>query len=343
MGLDRPALARTPGLRVLAAAGHRPRPLDDAVGRPAPLGAVRGLGGRGGARRVRGRARRSPRAGASSAPSRWSVRLAPLHCARRAGAAGNPVPAASRAATPPGPVAILTRATIRPRRLRRLLPGDRAAGASTSPGAPGLLASVGIGEWPVARQATFSLWRSLEDARDVRLPAPRAPRRSCARTRAERWYSRGAVRALPAVRLRGHLGRRAIRSRDLTRARSPAPRCAAPRATSGRPPPGVDGPADEHRPAHPAQRVARASQRDEPAVRRRSVDRAAGAPVSRSRSAGVRRARASIRSRDPEPVDQPLLRIVPVGAVADRGRVDEHEPGLAGRPARRPGRSPRAR
>lgn len=63
-------------------------------------------------------------------------------------------------AEPPvrGPVAALTRASIRPRHARafwRLSPGTEAALAA----APGCELAAGLGEAPYLRQATFSLWR----------------------------------------------------------------------------------------------------------------------------------------------------------------------------------------
>ena len=127
-------------------------------------------------------------------PARWSelgrerydLRLRPL---RAHGAWGGTNPfgelAADRAYD--GPVAILTRATIRP---RRLVPFYRAIAppAADLLHQPGLLASVGIGEWPVARQATFSLWSALSDAQRYAYRGA-DHREVLRRTRDEGWYS----------------------------------------------------------------------------------------------------------------------------------------------------------
>jgi heme-degrading monooxygenase HmoA len=126
----------------------------------------------------------------------WSVKLEPLRSHGRWGGA-NPVagPVAQAAAGPrrasggasPGPVAILTRAAIRPRRLRAFYRAIEPP-AQELLRAPGLLASVGAGEWPVARQATFSLWRAEADAQAFAY-RPGAHREVVRRTREERWYS----------------------------------------------------------------------------------------------------------------------------------------------------------
>ena len=129
-------------------------------------------------------------------PARWralaaetyTVRLEPLAVARRV---GRREPAARLAPrrVPDGPVAILTRAAIRPARGCVRFYRAIAPPAADLAAQPGLLASVGIGEWPVARQATFSLWRSLADARELRLRPAATTATVVRRTRAERWYS----------------------------------------------------------------------------------------------------------------------------------------------------------
>lgn len=68
--------------------------------------------------------------------------------------------AAHAAAAPEGPVAALTRAAIRPTRawsFWRHSPATEAELAAT----PGCLLAVGLGEAPLLRQATFSLWESV--------------------------------------------------------------------------------------------------------------------------------------------------------------------------------------
>jgi hypothetical protein len=119
------------------------------------------------------------------ARERWHVRLA---CVRSHGAWGgfNPL-AQTQPATGDGPIAILTRASIRPARLLRFYRAIEPP-ATRLTSSPGLLASVGVGEWPIARQATFSLWRSLADAQAYAYGSD-AHKEVVRRTRAEDWYA----------------------------------------------------------------------------------------------------------------------------------------------------------
>ena len=85
-----------------------------------------------------------------------------------------------------GPVAIVTRADVRPgawRSFRSAGPGVSAELAA----APGLLDVVGIGEAPLGRLGTFSDWASIADARRFATGGPQH-REVVARTRRERWY-----------------------------------------------------------------------------------------------------------------------------------------------------------
>jgi hypothetical protein len=91
--------------------------------------------------------------------------------------------------TPPADagIAVLTRATIRWRRLRAFWSNVPPV-SSQFFRAPGLVLSLGIGEAPFTRQATFSMWRSEADMKAFAYRSAEH-REVIARTRKEGWYS----------------------------------------------------------------------------------------------------------------------------------------------------------
>ena len=86
-----------------------------------------------------------------------------------------------------GPVAVLTRATIRLSRAREFWSSVPAIRQQMDL-APGLLFSVGIGEMPYLRQATFSVWKNGDAIRSFAYRM-QEHRDVIQRTRARNWYS----------------------------------------------------------------------------------------------------------------------------------------------------------
>lgn len=119
------------------------------------------------------------------ATERWSATLTPRR-SRGRWAGVDPFRPSDLVPETTGPVAVLTRATVRARRLRPFHAARGPVDAALHRAA-GLVDAVGMGEWPVGQQATFSLWR---DEAAVRQFSGRDPAHAevVRRTRAERWY-----------------------------------------------------------------------------------------------------------------------------------------------------------
>jgi hypothetical protein len=84
-----------------------------------------------------------------------------------------------------GPIAVLTRASVRPSAWREFRAASRDVSGELR-AAAGLLAALGVGELPVGRLGTFSVWQDVEHVRAF-AGAPRH-RDTIGRTRAEAWY-----------------------------------------------------------------------------------------------------------------------------------------------------------
>jgi heme-degrading monooxygenase HmoA len=85
-----------------------------------------------------------------------------------------------------GPVAVLTRATIRKSRIKNFWSHvDDVADIMTT--AKGYITSFGIGEAPVYRQATFSIWKSIDDVKAFAYRS-REHAEVIKKTRSEDWY-----------------------------------------------------------------------------------------------------------------------------------------------------------
>lgn len=119
----------------------------------------------------------------SHADEIWTAYMLPRH-AHGTWSGVNPFqPFAATAAD--GPVAVLTRATLRLRRMRAFwseVPGT----SRILENAAGRLASIGLGEAPFFRQATFSLWESETEMQAFAYRSDH--QRVIRRTREEHWY-----------------------------------------------------------------------------------------------------------------------------------------------------------
>jgi heme-degrading monooxygenase HmoA len=102
------------------------------------------------------------------------------------------------------PVAVLTRASIRLTRSwsfwRAVPPVSRSVQE-----APGLLAAIGLGELPIVRQATFSVWRTAAEMRQYAYGQQHEGRHKdvIRRTRQEGWYSEEMFARFRVLRTEG--------------------------------------------------------------------------------------------------------------------------------------------
>lgn len=133
----------------------------------------------------------------------WTVKLLPYQ-AHGQWDGQQPFAPALPEAYSSGLVAVLTRASINWRALPnfwRLVPqASKALDA-----APGLICSIGLGELPLIRQATFSVWESEEAMKQYAYKHP-LHQEVMRRTRAENWYSEELFARFKPINSEGNWG-----------------------------------------------------------------------------------------------------------------------------------------
>jgi hypothetical protein len=135
----------------------------------------------------------------------WQTRLVPI-ASRGRWSGRDPFPVTD--SPPPGPVAALTRARLKPlrtRRFRRAVP----AVAADLRGRDGLRLALGVGEWPIGLQGTFSLWDSAEALRGFAHHGA-AHRDVLRRTPAEGWYGEELFTRFAVLRASGTVDGRVL-------------------------------------------------------------------------------------------------------------------------------------
>lgn len=101
-----------------------------------------------------------------------------------------------------GPVAILTRARIRLNRLAEFWSNVGRTAAAIEH-ARGCSLSVGIGEWPLIEQATFSVWSDLEAVRNYAYKG-KEHSKVVQKTRKRNWYSEEFFARMALLDISGH-------------------------------------------------------------------------------------------------------------------------------------------
>ncbi|MBD1392113.1 DUF3291 domain-containing protein [Mucilaginibacter glaciei] len=102
-----------------------------------------------------------------------------------------------------GPIAVLTRATIKMSRLKNFWSNvDDIANLMVD--APGYITSIGVGEAPVYRQATFSIWENFE-AMKAFAYGSKQHAEVIKKTRSEGWYSEELFARFAIIETQGTL------------------------------------------------------------------------------------------------------------------------------------------
>jgi hypothetical protein len=208
MALDRRHLRRTPGLlfaRLLGTGDGRTFTLRDAD--PFHWGLLAVWDGAGARDGFAGGT--TERAWARISTERLTVRMAPL-TSHGLWSGRQPFgdPAPRRDGALQGPVAAITRARLRWRRIRSFWAAVPAVSADLRE-CTGLQLAVGIGEAPIGLQGTFSLWRDASSL--TAFAHRRTPHRQVvARAAAEGWYAEELFARFEVLSVEGTFGGRGL-------------------------------------------------------------------------------------------------------------------------------------